>query len=51
MRTRSPERRTLPSRTLDTPSSSAISRIPLSVFLYCHDEVREMTLRPLIFES
>ena len=51
MRTRWPARRTLPSSTAPTPSSSAIWVIFLVVFLYLIDDVREMTLSALTFES
>ncbi len=51
IRARGPARRTLPSRMAPTPSSSAIAAIFLEVFLYCIEEVREITLSALIFES
>ena len=51
IRTRCPARRTLPSSTAPTPSSSAIAVIFLVVFLYCMEDVREITLSALTFES
>ena len=51
IRTRWPARRTLPSSIAPTPSSSAIAAIFLVVFLYCMEDVREMTLSALILES
>ena len=51
MRTRSPARRTLPSRIVATPSSAAISRRGFWVPLYRITEVREMTFRSRIFAS
>jgi hypothetical protein len=51
IRTRWPARRTLPSRIAPTPSSCAMAVIFLVVFLYCIEEVREMTLSALILDS
>ena len=51
MRTRWPARRTLPSSTALTPSSSAMVVIFLVVFLYCIEDVREITLSALTLES
>src|SRR5881394_1051248 len=49
-RTLFPDRRTLPSRILDTPSALPISRRLVGRPRYCITEVREITLRSLIFE-
>ena len=49
-RTLFPDRRTLPSRILETPSALPISRRFVGRPRYCITDVREITLRSLIFE-
>src|SRR6266487_557140 len=51
IRTLFPERRTLPSRTVDTPSALPISRMFGAFPRYCITDVREITLRSPILDK